>query len=89
MAAAVLHPNNVTVLRATDMAFALKPLLGDSAMIIFMAGLWAATLSTISPTFMAGAYFLSDKRFTRVIIVGCLLSMAGPFIKGSFFCSCR
>ena len=95
VAAAVLHPNNVTALKATDVAFALKPLLGDSAMIIFMAGLWAATLSTLSPTFMAGAYFLSDKmgwkldvsdkRFNGVIVAGCVLSMIGPFIKGSFF----
>ncbi|CAG36989.1 NRAMP family divalent metal transporter [Desulfotalea psychrophila] len=92
---AVLHPNGIAVKRATDAALALKPLLGDSAMKIFMVGLWAATLSTLSPTFMAGAYFLSDKmgwqldvkdrRFAGVVFAGCLLSMLGPFVKGSFF----
>jgi manganese transport protein len=62
---------------------------------IFMIGLWSATLSTLSPTFMAGAYFLSDKmgweldvkdkRFAAAVFAGCLLSMLGPFVKGSFF----
>lgn len=95
VAAAVLHPNGIAVKRATDAALALKPLLGDSAMKIFMIGLWAATLSTLSPTFMAGAYFLSDKmgwaldvkdkRFAGAVFAGCLVSMLGPFVKGSFF----
>ncbi|WP_051305402.1 NRAMP family divalent metal transporter [Desulfogranum mediterraneum] len=95
VAAAVLHPNGIAVKRATDAALALKPLLGDSAMKIFMIGLWSATLSTLSPTFMAGAYFLSDKmgwqldvrdrRFAGAVFAGCLLSMLGPFVKGSFF----
>ncbi|MDM8522331.1 Nramp family divalent metal transporter [Desulfococcaceae bacterium HSG8] len=95
VAASVLHPDNIEVKRATDAALALKPLLGESAMKIFLAGLWGAALSTISPTFMAGAYFLSDKmnwtlnvkdrRFCAVILIGCLLSMLGPFVKGSFF----
>ena len=61
VAAAVLHPNDITIKKATDAALALQPLLGDNAMRIFMAGLWGATLSTLSPTFMAGAYFISDK----------------------------
>ncbi len=95
VAAAVLHPNGIAVKRATDAALALKPLLGDGAMKIFMIGLWGATLSTLSPTFMAGAYFLSDKmgweldvkekRFAAAVFAGCLLSMLGPFVKGSFF----
>jgi manganese transport protein len=95
VSAAVLHPNEIAVNKATDAALALKPLLGDNAMKIFMIGLWAATLSTLSPTFMAGAYFLSDKmgweldvkdkRFVGAIFTGCLLSMLGPFVKGSFF----
>ncbi|MGD9946995.1 MAG: Nramp family divalent metal transporter [Desulfobulbus sp.] len=95
VAAAVLHPNGISIKKATDAALALRPLLGENATKIFMAGLWAATLSTLSPTFMAGAYFLSDKLgwklevghkgFASVIIAGCLISMLGPFIKGSFF----
>jgi manganese transport protein len=95
VAAAVLHPNGIAVKKATDAALALKPLLGDNAMKIFMIGLWSATLSTLSPTFMAGAYFLSDKmgweldvkdkRFAAAVFAGCLLSMLGPFVKGSFF----
>ncbi|WP_136799516.1 NRAMP family divalent metal transporter [Desulfosediminicola ganghwensis] len=95
VAAAVLHPNGIAVTSATDAALALKPFLGDNAMKIFMIGLWCATLTTLSPTFMAGAYFISDKmgweldvrdkRFAAAIIAGCLVSMLGPFVKGGFF----
>ncbi|TKB25259.1 divalent metal cation transporter [Desulfopila sp. IMCC35006] len=95
VAAAVLHPNGIVVQKATDAALALRPLLGDNAMKVFMVGLWGATLSTVAPTFMAGAYFLADKmgwalevkdkRFAAAVFAGCLLSMLGPFVKGSFF----
>lgn len=95
VAASVLHPNGISIEKATDAAFALQPLLGENAMRIFMLGLWAATLSTLSPTFMAGAYFISDKmkwelntkdrRFVLAILAGCLISITGPFLTGSFF----
>lgn len=95
VAAAVLHPNNIKIKLATDAALSLGPLLGENAMVIFLLGLWAATLSTISPTFLAGAYFIFDKmkwepnpkdrKFRIVILGGALLSAFGPFIKGSFF----
>jgi len=95
VAAAVLHPNGIIIKKATDAALALQPLLGDNAMRIFMVGLWGATLSTLSPTFMAGAYFISDKMgwdlnvrnkgFAAAIFAGCLVSMLGPFLKGGFF----
>jgi len=95
VAAAVLNPNGITVKKATDAALALQPLLGDNAMRTFMAGLWGATLSTLSPTFMAGAYFISDKLgwelnvrnkgFALAVFAGCLVSMLGPFLKGGFF----
>ena len=95
VAAAVLHPNNIKIKLATDAALSLGPLLGANAMVIFLIGLWAATLSTISPTFLAGAYFIFDKmkwepnpkdRKFRIVILGsALLSAFGPLIKGSFF----
>lgn len=95
VSAAVLHPNHVMVNSATDAALALEPLLGKGAMAIFLIGLFTAAFSTISPTFLAGAFFLADKmhwqlsvedrRFRAVIWAGCVLSMFGPFIKGSFF----
>lgn len=95
VSAAVLHPNQIAVKKATDAALALAPLLGEKAMFVFLTGLFAAALSTISPTFLAGAYFVADKmgwqknrrdsRFRWIIIAGCLLSMAGPFVKGGFF----
>lgn len=95
VAAAVLHPNGIAIKHATDAALALQPLLGDRAMKIFLIGLWAATLSTLSPTFMAGAYFIADKmgwekdvqdkRFAVAVFSGCLVSMLGPFVKGGFF----
>ncbi|UCH06681.1 MAG: divalent metal cation transporter [Deltaproteobacteria bacterium] len=95
VAAAVLHSNQIKVNLATDAALSLGPLLGKHAMVVFLIGLWAATLSTISPTFLAGAYFIFDKmkwkvntesrRFHIVILGGALLSAFGPFMKGSFF----
>lgn len=95
VAAGVLSPAGVQIKGATDAALSLGPLLGQNAMGIFLAGLWAAALSTIMPTFMAGAYFISDKlgwptdskdrRFKVLIVIGVLVSVLGPFIKGSFF----
>ncbi|MCG6929095.1 MAG: divalent metal cation transporter [Desulfofustis sp.] len=95
VSAAVLYPHQVNVKGATDAALALEPLLGPGAMWIFLIGLFTAAFSTISPTFLAGAFFLSDKlnwpltvkdrRFSGVVWAGCVLSMCGPFIKGSFF----
>ncbi len=95
VAAAVLHPNNVAVKSATDAALSLGPLLGKAAMAVFLAGLWAATFSTILPTFLAGIYFISDlmhwpterddARFKILVFAGVGLSALGPFIKGSFF----
>ena len=95
VSAAVLHPNHVVVKKATDAALALAPLLGNSAMTVFLIGLFTAAFSTISPTFLAGAFFLADKmrwpltvkdrRFSGVILFGCALSMLGPFIKTSFY----
>ena len=95
VSAAVLHPHQVVVKKATDAALALAPLLGKGAMIMFLLGLLGAAFSTLAPTFLAGAFFVSDKmhwqldvkdkRFAAVIWVGCALSMLGPFVKGSFF----
>ncbi len=95
VAASVLYPHHIKIKGATDAAMSLGPLLGKSAMMIFLVGLWGATLSTISPTFLASAYFIfdmlrwrpdsKDKRFHVIVVIGTLLSAAGPFIKGSFF----
>lgn len=95
VSAAILYPHHIEVKKATDAALALAPLLGKKAMMVFLIGLFAAALSTISPTFLAGAYFVADKmhwqldvkdaRFRYVIIAGCLLSITGPFLKGGFF----
>jgi len=93
--AAVLHPAGVKVRLAGDVARALGPLLGKGALAVFLAGLWAATFSTIMPTYLAAAYFIFDKaglkpqrtdnRFRAVLAGGVFLSALGPFIKGGFF----
>jgi manganese transport protein len=93
--AAVLHPAGIKVRLASDVAQALGPLLGGSALAVFLAGLWAATFSTIMPTYLAAAYFIFDKaglqpdrrdnRFRAVLAGGVFLSALGPFIKGGFF----
>ncbi len=92
--AAVLHPKGIQVKSALDVAMSLTPLVGSYGKAIFLVGLWAAVVSTISPTYLAGAYFLSDKlgwprdtrdaRFRLFIALGCGLSILGPFLKGSF-----
>ena len=93
--AAVLHPAGIKVRLAGDVAQALGPLLGPGAVAVFLAGLWAATFSTIMPTYLAAAFFIFDKaglapdrddrRFKSVLIGGVILSAVGPFIKGGFF----
>ncbi|MBW2087050.1 MAG: divalent metal cation transporter, partial [Deltaproteobacteria bacterium] len=93
-AASALHPEGIKVRTALDLAKALKPFLGPYANVVFLAGLWGAVLSTITPTFLAAGYFLSDKlgwelnvrdvRFRAVVLFGCLLSLIGPMLKGSF-----
>jgi manganese transport protein len=95
VAAAVLHPNNVTVKTATDAALSLEPLLGKSAMIIFLLGVWGAAFSTLSPTMLAATYFFVDKmgwplykkdrRFTGTAIVCSVIVAFGPYLKGGYF----
>jgi manganese transport protein len=95
VAAAVLHPHHIKIRLATDAALSLGPLLGKNAQVIFLLGLWGAALSTISPTFLAGTYFIFDKmkwpldakdrKFRMIVLGGALLSALGPFLKGSFF----
>lgn len=97
VAAAVLFPNQVKVVSATDAAMSLKPLLGPHATAIFLLGLWGAAFSTLSPTILAGVYFFmdkmkwplydekKDKRFIATVIGGCFLAAFGPFLKGGFF----
>lgn len=93
-AAATLHPNGIKVRGALDVAQALQPFLGPYAGAVLLAGLWGAVISTISPTFLAAGYFLSDKmgwglsvkdnRFRMAVAAGCLLSLIAPLLKGSF-----
>ena len=93
-AAAVLHPNGIEVRTAFDLARPLKPVLGVYAHGIFLGGFWAAVFSTITPTYLAAGYFIADKmkweisvrdtRFKVVVLLGCLISLIGPLVKGSF-----
>ena len=93
-AAAVLHPNGIEVRTAFDLARPLKPVLGVYAHGIFLCGFWAAVFSTITPTYLAAGYFIADKmkweisvrdtRFKVVVLLGCLISLIGPLVKGSF-----
>ncbi len=93
-AAVVIHPRGTTIKSAFDLAQALKPILGPYAGAVFMTGFYAAVLSTITPTFMAGGYLLADKlgwktdakdnKFKLLVLVGCLISLSGLLVKGSF-----
>lgn len=93
-AAAVLHPRGIEVKTAFDLARPLKPVLGLYAHGVFLGGFWAAVFSTITPTYLAAGYFIADKmkweisvrdtRFKAVVFLGCLISLIGPLVKGSF-----
>lgn len=93
-AAAVLHPRGIEVKTAFDLARPLKPVLGIYAHGVFLAGFWAAVFSTITPTYLAAGYFIADKmkweisvrdsRFKAVVFLGCLISLIGSLVKGSF-----
>jgi manganese transport protein len=93
-AASVLHPQGIEVKTAFDLARPLKPVLGVYAHGIFLAGFWAAVFSTIMPTYLAAGYFIADKmnwtvsvrdtRFKVAVFLGCLISLVGPLVKGSF-----
>ena len=92
--ATVLHPQGIEVRTAFDIARPLKPVLGVYAHGLFLAGFWAAVFSTITPTYLAAGYFIADKmkwevsvrdpRFKAVVFLGCLISLVGPLVKGSF-----
>lgn len=93
-AGTVLHPQGIEVKTAFDLARPLKPVLGVYAHGVFLTGFWAAVFSTITPTFLAAGYFVADKmkwetsvrdsRFKSVVLLGCLISLIGPLVKGSF-----
>lgn len=93
-AGAVLHPQGIEVKTAFDLARPLKPVLGVYAHGVFLTGFWAAVFSTITPTYLAAGYFIADKmkwetsvrdtRFKIVVFLGCLISLIGPLVKGSF-----
>jgi len=93
-AAAVLHPQGIEVKTAFDLARPLKPVLGVYAHGVFLTGFWAAVFSTITPTYLAAGYFIADKmkwetsvrdpRFKAAVFLGCLISLIGPLVKGSF-----
>ena len=95
VAAATLHAHGIHARGALGVAKSLKPILGSYASLAFFAGLFGATISTIMPTYQAGAYFIGDyfhfpltpkdTRFKIAILAGILLSLAGPFLKGAFF----
>ncbi len=95
VSAATLHAHGIHAKGALGVAKSLKPLLGPYASVAFFSGLWGATVSTIMPTFQAGAYFIGDffhfplkpedNRFKAAILAGVLLSLIGPFLKGAFF----
>ncbi len=59
-AAAILHPQGITVNSATDMGLALKPVYGDLATSIFMLGLFSASFSSLVGNATIGGVLLSD-----------------------------
>ncbi|NOY58533.1 MAG: divalent metal cation transporter [Calditrichaeota bacterium] len=58
--AAALHPRNIVVNSAADMALQLEALFGQSAKFIFSAGLWAAAFSSLVVNSIMAGGLLSD-----------------------------
>ena len=94
-AAAVLHPAGIEVKNAFDLAQTLTPVLGPYAGGVFLAGLVGGGLCpplpppfwpgvTFWPTSSTGDKTVADHRFKALVLLGCLVSLIGPFIGGSF-----
>lgn len=58
--AAALHPRNIVVTSAANMALQLEALFGQSAKFIFSAGLWAAAFSSLVVNAIMAGGLLSD-----------------------------
>jgi manganese transport protein len=59
-AASVLHPENIKVNNATDMAKALEPLFGNYASALFLTGLFGASFSSLIGNASVGGTLLGD-----------------------------
>ncbi len=59
-AAAVLHPQGITIKSAGDMAVQLEPLLGKAAAVFFALGLFAAGMTSAVTAPLAGAYAIQQ-----------------------------
>ena len=59
-AAVVLHPQNIKVKNATDMAKAIEPLFGKYASMLFLCGLFGASFSALIGNSSVGGTILSD-----------------------------
>lgn len=73
-AATVLRPAGIRVENATDMAAALRPLLGRYASILFLCGLASASLSALIGNASLGGNLLSDA-------LGCGNSLESPYSR--------
>lgn len=80
--AAALHPRQIQVATAGDLALQLEALFGPSAKIIFGLGLWAASFSSFIVNAVLGGNLLADSlglgrgianRFTRIFATGILI----------------
>lgn len=90
-AGSILHPQGLEVNVATDMGMALEPLFGNYATIIFMAGLFGASFSSLIGNAAIGGSLLadalsmgSDLSKTPVKIMISLTIISGAVIALSF-----
>jgi len=91
VAASVLHPQGIQVNSATEMGKALEPLFGRYASVVFMAGLFAASFSSLIGNATLGGVLLSDalslgmrlesKRVRAMIM---LVIVLGALVAGIF-----
>jgi len=95
LSALLFHPRGIVPQNASDIGALLKPLAGESAELLFSAGLLGAAFTTFLPTVLGGAYILSDQlevplddrdsKFRFLLGTGFAISILGAFLPGGIF----
>jgi len=94
-AAGTLYVKNQPVENAVDMVRTLEPLAGQFAITLFVIGILGAGISSLIPTILIAPWLISDYSNAKInprskssrifVILGAVLSLAGPYIANPVF----